>query len=489
MLLSLATLTMCASAIAGAETLRFSVRYAPSITDSYTGRVYVISSTSRHRQPRFGPSWFGTAPLLALDVTDWKPDTPLVFDDDAIAYPGPISELKERPYWFQAVMRLNRDGSSLGSPGNAYSSNKRFDVRGDSDQTIQLTIDQVDEPRAFAQNDRIRLVELRSDLLSQFHGRDVIMRAVVILPKDYDKTPQRQYPVLYWIDGFGSNYRSARRMAAQWDRNEHADDIVRVVLDASCYGGHHVFADSANNGPRGTALVEELIPHLEQQFRLAQEPTARFLSGHSSGGWSSLWLQVAYPDTFGGVWSIAPDPVDFHDFQQIDLYAPNANMYVDETGQKRALARRGGQPVVRYEDFARMEVVVGEGGQLRSFEWVFSPRGADGLPLALYDRKTGAIDPEVAKSWRPYDIRLRIEENWETLEPKLTGKVYVVMGDQDDFYLDGATVRLKETMERLGSDARIDVIAGGTHGSVRTRALMEQIDEELLEVFQKARKD
>ncbi len=37
-------------------------------------------------------------------------------------------------------------------------------------------------------------------------------------------------------------------------------------------------------------------------------------SGHSSGGWSSLWLQIEHPEVFGGVWSLAPDPVDFRDF-------------------------------------------------------------------------------------------------------------------------------------------------------------------------------
>ena len=43
-------------------------------------------------------------------------------------------------------------------------------------------------------------------------------------------------------------------------------DLVRIILDPDCGTGHHVFADSATNGPRGKALIEEFIPYLEKTF-------------------------------------------------------------------------------------------------------------------------------------------------------------------------------------------------------------------------------
>ena len=80
-----------------------------------------------------------------------------------------------------------------------------------------------------------------------------------------------------------------------------------------------------------------------------------------------------------------PDPIDFHDFQQIDLYEPlpdgtPRNMYVDESGARRPVARRGGEVMLHYEDFVRREDVLNPGGQIRSFEATFSPPGADGTP-------------------------------------------------------------------------------------------------------------
>ncbi len=147
---------------------------------------------------------------------------------------------------------------------------------------------------------------------------------------------------------------------------------------------------------------------------------------------------MTYPDTFGGVWSTSPDPVDFRDFQRIDLYAPGENLFRDRDGNRRPIARRGDRPVLFFDDFSRMEDVIGDGGQLRSFEAVFSPLGADGRPRRLWDRADGAIDPEVARAWEAYDIRLVLERNWPTLGPKLAGKLHVVTGDLDTFYLEGA---------------------------------------------------
>jgi hypothetical protein len=130
-----------------------------------------------------------------------------------------------------------------------------------------------------------------------------------------------------------------------------------------------------------------------------------------------------------------------------------------------------------------MEVVVGEGGQLRSFEWVFSPRGGDGLPQPLYDRESGAVDPAVAEAWKRYDIRLILEENWPSLGPKLAGKLHVFVGDLDTFYLEGAVKLLKQSLEALGSDAVVEIHPDRDHTTIVMGGLHERIDREALESF------
>lgn len=269
------------------------------------------------------------------------------------------------------------------------------------------------------------------------------------------------------------------------EENKQGVEFIRVLLDPSCPLGHHVFADSANNGPVGQALIAELIPAFEKSYRSIAKSSARFVTGHSSGGWTSLWLQVTYPDYFGGTWSTAPDPVDFRDFQRINLYNPGKNMYVDAKDEQRPLGRSRGQVFVHYKEFADNEWTLGPGGQLHSFEAVFSPRGKDGKPLLVWDRKTGVVNTNVAKTWEKYDIRLILEQNWNTLGPKLKGKLHVFMGDEDTFYLEGATILLKKSLEELKSDALVEIHPGKDHGSLMTRELITRIRGQMVDAFLK----
>ena len=131
------------------------------------------------------------------------------------------------------------------------------------------------------------------------------------------------------------------------------------------------------------------------------------------------------------------------------------------------------------KNFSAMEVVSGRGGQLFSFEAVFSPRGPDGEPRKLWDRDTGAVDAAVAEAWKKYDIRLHLEKNWPTLGPKLVGKLHVYMGGDDTFYLEGATRLLGESLKRLGSDAMVEIFPGRDHGTVVDAALRRRISREM----------
>jgi hypothetical protein len=370
--------------------------------------------------------------------------------------------------------------------GNGHSRPLRRELDPATGGTVGLTIDQVYHERPFKETGQVKLVEVESKLLTAFQGRPTRLRAGVVLPASFQDHPEKRYPVVYEVPGFGGNHFMAFGRAGQKLTDVAGVEMLWVVLDPGCRLGHHVFADSANNGPCGRALVEELIPAVESKYRAIGAPGARFVTGHSSGGWSSLWLQVCYPDFFGGAWSTAPDPVDFRDFQRINLYRPGENMFTEAGGRDRPIARRGKKPVLYYKPFSDMEVVMGHGGQLGSFEAVFSPRGPDGRPRRLWDRATGAVDPEVAHSWERYDIRLVLERNWKTLGPSLAGKLHVYMGDEDTFYLEGAVVLLKEALKRLGSDAVVELFPGRNHGTLVDRELRRRIAREMAEQFRRS---
>ena len=370
-------------AIAAGAAPEFEVRFTSGVHDGpISARVYVMlgpakAEPGRRSEPRFGPDWFHPRPFFAVDARDWKPGEPLELGDSAAGFPGRLDTIAPGDYSAQAVIRLNPDTHKIGDGvGNAFGPVSVISIgpKSADGPPIALTVDAVVPSRTFPETGRLKFVEIASPILSAFHRRPITHRAAVILPASGD----RKKGTLYIIPGFGGDaFHQAERIA---DSGGFGSELIRVVLDPDCGTGHHAFADSAFNGPRGKALVEELIPHIETAFGANRSPRTRLLNGHSSGGWSSLWLQVTYPDEFGGVWLTSPDPVDFRDFQKIDLYAPGENMFRDPDGRRRPIARRGTCAVLFYDSFSRMEDVIGDGGQLHSFEAVFSPLGPDGRP-------------------------------------------------------------------------------------------------------------
>jgi len=465
-----ATALMLAATAARAS-VEFDVTLDPAAAQgAVSGRLFVFLSQRPFHEPRDGPDWFTPEPFFAIDVKDFQPGTARRLTDAADGFPDRLSKLPPGKYLAQALLGHNPDWIKQSyAPGNQFSRVAMVEVAPGTVQTVALVLDQVVPAKKFPDSPFVKQVSIRSQLLSQFLKRDVLEEAAVTLPAGYEDHPDERYPVIYEVTGFGGSYWDALRQHAPPTAAAGEADFIRVLLDGQCEWGHHVYADSATNGPRGGALVEELIPEIERRFRTTAAPSGRLLAGHSSGGWSSLWLQISHPDFFGGVWSSSPDPVDFRDFQQVDLYAdPPLSLYYDQFGKPRPIARRGGKPVLFFPSFGRMDDVLGRGGQLRSFEAVFSPLDSAGQPRQLWDRTTGRIDPKVAKAWEKYDIRLQLERNWKALEPQLRGKLHITVGSLDTFYLDGAVLRLADSLKRLGSDAEITIVPGADHGTVLT---------------------
>lgn len=456
--------------------LQFSITHDGLVGESLDGRVYVMLTKGRV-PPIGGPNWWKPEPFFALDVEAWKVGTPLLIADQADAMNEPLSSLDEGPWKAVAVFRGENERSLLAVLGGLYSEAWTFEGSGSTAGTVHIPLSKKVPGRSWDEHKNLRLVEQSSPLLSEFYGYDIKHGACVIVPDDYDPNRKEPYPVLYWIGGFGSDHYGGRSMKMYFTASDFDDQICRVILNGQTHSGHHVFADSDNNGPRMKALVEEFIPFLEKEYNLGGSGDFRFLAGHSSGGWSAMWLQVQNTDFFNGVWSLAPNSVDFHYFQTADLYADDANMYVDAQGAERPLARFGETPVLWTRGFTAMDDVIKDGGQIGSFEWVFSPRGIDGRPIPMFNHETGEVDKAVIEHWKKYDIRKYLEENWEVLAPKLTNKINIVAGGLDTFYLEVSIIELNKFFQEQNFDAMVSVIENGNHGDVFRTSVIRDIDE------------
>ena len=483
----------------------FHVSLDRSFTGSASGRLLLfVAPVSAGQKPSDSVDMqmmsLTSTYIAAKEVPILIPGASVDIDADDIAFPKPLSQAPSGEYRVQAVLDVhhsyNYDGRSAGDLVSVPT-NITVPFADSAAPSITLTKAIPEPPDPLAENPEasaaMKPIDLISPVLTAFWGREIHMRGWVLLPPGYTSHPNDHYPTVYFTHGFGGTLFAlrARYGPILYDHMKQGKmpEMIWVLLDESSPTGTHEFADGVNNGPWGTALTTELIPSLEATYRMDARASGRLLQGHSSGGWATLWLQTRYPKIFGGTWSTSPDPSDFHFFSTIDLYEPHANFYHTQDRAQHPMLRDQGQPHATMQQLAQAEEVLGEyGGQLASFEYVFSPRGPDGRPAQLFNRATGEIDPSVAAYWcSHYDIVERLKANWSTTGPDLKGKIHLFVGTDDTFYLDGAAHSLQSTLDRLGGNAQFTFLPGRSHFNVYVQgddryALFDRIATEMYKV-------
>jgi hypothetical protein len=449
--------------------------------------------------PIEAPFFSAPQPMMSVSVDALVPGRPVVIDDGAISFPGTLSSLEGR-FRVQALFDRNRTERGHLVPGNLVTSQGVLDLRADRVDRLELDLTEalLPEPRADLPN--LRWFEVKSQVLTGPTGEPVTLRAGVALPPGWEDPNHRRrmFPAVYVIPGFGGRWTGAdtfARMLATPGSDALVAQAAWIVLDPECPLGHHGFVDSAANGPWARALVTELIPALERQFRLIRRPEARLLTGHSSGGWSALWLQLTHPETFGGCFASAPDPVDFAHFQTGDIYR-DVSIFVNAEGRDRPSYR---VPVAPGIDRTRMTV-----RQEVGMERVLGPRRDSGeqwdawsamwsavdpatrLPRPLFDAETGIIDREVATAqWSRFDIARLVRADPARFVPILRTRVRLLCGERDGFFLERAVRSLGQAVDAAvaaraasidppfpAGPGYITVVPGETHDTMATNALL-----------------
>ena len=103
-----------------------------------------------------------------------------------------------------------------------------------------------------------KYLQIPSKLLSDFHRRrPVNYRVGVVLPPNFDKNKDAKYALLVDIGGFGTRYVHAHE-------TEPDPRFVTIVPDGAGPLGDPYQVNSANNGPFGDALTQEVIPYIEK---------------------------------------------------------------------------------------------------------------------------------------------------------------------------------------------------------------------------------
>jgi len=494
------------------------------------GRAFFIVSRDDEDEPRLGTGPTGN-PLWGVDVRDFKAGDSVRVTRGASGLRGyPLASLDELPageYRVQAFLNVytrfeRADGHVIEAhlnsgafqdpfraPGNAYSDVQALTIPADGPfPGVELVLDRVIQPeRPLAEGetlqqgnpedtDWVKYVKIRSDVLSEFWGRDTYLGANVLLPPGYDENPDATYPVLYlqghssgltpvpWSpeEWFLPGYEATHPAVGDqldgfydaWTAGELPKFVVITFRDANPYFDTSYSVDTENVGPYGTALTEELMPFLEREFRIVAEPWGRVLAGRSTGGWEAAAMMIFYPDLFAGAWPWAPDPIDFRKLMQINIYESRTAFWNEFEWMKTPYpGQRETDGLVNYftKNEYDYEQAVGDkdrsAGQWAIWQALYSPVGEDGYPKPLWDPETGVIDRAVAQHWREnWDLSHIVARDWPELGEKLRGKLHFAVGRMDNYYLEQAVYLAEQRIRALEdppADATFQYGINGRH--------------------------
>ncbi len=192
----------------------------------------------------------------------------------------------------------------------------------------------------------------------------MFLSAAVLVPEGFDEHPDARFPLIIFHDHFVSDFddfrttppdpnlkpdyserfhlagynriqqEEAYKFYQKWISPNFPRVLIVKIQHANPFYDDSYAVNSANVGPYGDAIENELIPAIEKKFRGIGAGWARFVYGGSTGGWESLAVQVFYPDHYNGAFAACPDPVDFHAYTTINLY-DDKNAFFLEGAHKR----------------------------------------------------------------------------------------------------------------------------------------------------------
>ncbi len=473
------------------------------------GRVLFLLSNNDTPEPRMQINdTMKTQMVFGVTVDALKPGVPVTVDDSAAGYPyAKLSDVPPGEYNVQAVLNVyetfhRADGTMVKlapdrgegqhwnlAPGNLYSTPVKLRI-GPGAPAINVSLDKTIGPITPEPDSAwVKHITIQSALLTKFWGRPMFLSAIVLLPQGWAEHPDAHYPEMVFEDHFETGFDDFRTTPPdpnlkpeysdrfhlagynriqqeeayneykQWTSAGFPHVLVIRISHANPFYDDSYAVNSANVGPYGDAIETELMPAVEKKFRGIGQGWARFLYGGSTGGWESLAVQMFYPDHYNGAFVACPDPVDFHAYSTVDLYnQPNmfwlqgANKRVEQPAMRDYL----GHTLISVRDNVAYEAALGDhgrsGDQFDIWQAVYSPVGSDGYPKPIFDKATGAIDHETAAYWHDhYDLNAILQRDWQTLGPKLQGKLHLYVGSDDTYFLNDAVYLMEDFLKTTGT--------------------------------------
>ena len=149
-------------------------------------------------------------------------------------------------------------------------------------------------------------------------------RAYLYLPEDYDREPERRWPVLYMFDGHNVFFDEDATYGRSWRLGEYLDFTAAPLIVAAVECNH-----SPDNGRlseyspfsfyepdlgyvngRGRQTMDWMVhrfkPEIDRQFRTLPDRLHTFIAGSSMGGLMTLYAVLEYNRVFSRGAALSP---------------------------------------------------------------------------------------------------------------------------------------------------------------------------------------
>lgn len=316
---------------------------------------------------------------------------------------------------------------------------------------------------------RVVEIELESSALEDNLLGDPARRTVAVyLPAGYDDTDER-YPLLVDLAAFTSSGLKRTAWTAfglsvpqRLDRlvaEGRMGPVVVAFPDAFTSLGGNQYVDSLSLGNWEQFIVDDLLPHLEQEFRIRPGPAHRAVYGKSSGGYGALVQGLRHARHWGAIACHSGDMGFDHVYRR------------DFPATVGTVARHGGiggflghvqqADTLRSDDFhALMSLAMGA-----TYDPDEEAPWGVRLPVDLH---TCALDPERWDAWLQHDPIHIVEHAEARANLESLHAVFFDCGRRDQYFLHYGARQLSQVLRHYGVAHTYEEF-DGTHSGIDHR--------------------
>jgi enterochelin esterase-like enzyme len=146
-----------------------------------------------------------------------------------------------------------------------------------------------------------------ASLVGNLEGNDVEREVMVVLPPSYTTSPNKRYPVVYYLHGFaidGRNFYNYMRVPEAVANNAaKGNEFIVVVPSTLTKLGGSMYSSSVTTGDFKAFIAKDLVSYIDSKYRTIANRGGRGLAGHSMGGYGTWTVGMTYPEVFDSIWA------------------------------------------------------------------------------------------------------------------------------------------------------------------------------------------